>query len=129
MEFRKRKRRIDPQNALELILEDEGDFDYSSDGKDLDLADEEVDTEAQVILDYNAIMGGVDRSVQLLKYYSFLRKTIMWYKKLALHLIDVAILHAYILYSEKQQKPPTMLISYEPCEAVQPPGQGIKEEG
>ncbi|MGH0132127.1 UNVERIFIED_CONTAM: hypothetical protein FKN15_048766 [Acipenser sinensis] len=33
---------------------------------------------AQVIGDYNAIMGGVDRSNQLLKYYSFLWKAIKW---------------------------------------------------
>ncbi|XP_058854406.1 piggyBac transposable element-derived protein 4-like isoform X2 [Acipenser ruthenus] len=64
---------------------------------------------AQVIGDYNAIMGGVDRSNQLLKYYGFLWKAIKWYKKLAFHLIDVAILNAHILYSQKQQKPPTLL--------------------
>ncbi|MGH0131824.1 UNVERIFIED_CONTAM: hypothetical protein FKN15_055951, partial [Acipenser sinensis] len=64
---------------------------------------------AQVIIDYNAIKGGVDRSDQLLKYYNFLRKTIKWYKKLAFYLIDVAFINAHILYSQKQQKLPSLL--------------------
>lgn len=53
---------------------------------------------AQVIIDYNEIMGGVDRVDQLLQYYSFLRKSIKWYKKVAFHLFDVALLNSQILW-------------------------------
>ncbi|RXM29334.1 hypothetical protein EOD39_8863 [Acipenser ruthenus] len=62
-----------------------------------ELKEDQAIHKAQVILVYNAIMGGVERSDQLLKYYSFLWKTIKWYKKLAFHLIDVAILNANVL--------------------------------
>lgn len=43
-------------------------------------------------------MGGVDRVDQLLQYYSFLRKSIKWYKKVAFHLFDVALLNSQILW-------------------------------
>jgi Na+/melibiose symporter-like transporter len=34
------------------------------------------------VLDYNRYKTGVDRSGQMLSYYSFSRKTIKWWKKL-----------------------------------------------
>ena len=39
-----------------------------------------------VICDYNKHMGGVDRNDELLGFYTSLRKTLKWYKKLAFHL-------------------------------------------
>jgi hypothetical protein len=50
------------------------------------------------VADYNEHMGGVDRSDQLNKYYSITRKTLKWWKKLALHVINVMITNAYIIY-------------------------------
>lgn len=42
-------------------------------------------------------MGGVDLNDQLLNYYSFLRKTLKWSKKLLIHLFNMVILNAHIL--------------------------------
>ena len=51
--------------------------------------------------DYNAGMSGVDRSDQMLPYYSTLRKTICWPKKVALHIFKMIILNAYLLYCQQ----------------------------
>ena len=49
-----------------------------------------------LIHDYNLKMGGVDHSDNFLSHYQTL-KSIKWYRKLILHLINMAILNAYIL--------------------------------
>ena len=46
---------------------------------------------------YCGHMGGVDLSDQLLNYYSFLRKSMKWSRKLLIHLFNLMILNAYIL--------------------------------
>ena len=46
---------------------------------------------------YCGRMGGVDLSDQLLNYYSFLRKSNKWSRKLLIHLFNLVILNAYIL--------------------------------
>lgn len=50
-----------------------------------------------VIVDYISKMGGVDLSDQLMTYYSFLRKSCKWWRKLFVHLLNMLILNAYIL--------------------------------
>ncbi|XP_056388350.1 piggyBac transposable element-derived protein 4-like [Hyla sarda] len=50
------------------------------------------------IQDYNKFMGGVDLSDQVLQPYTALRKTRAWYKKLALHLLQIAMYNAFVLY-------------------------------
>ena len=42
-------------------------------------------------------MGGVDLSDQLLNYFSFLRKSTKWLRKLLIHLFNLVILNAHIL--------------------------------
>jgi len=49
------------------------------------------------ILDYNRKMGGVDKSDQLLEPYDATRKCMAWYKKLAIHLLQQALLNAQII--------------------------------
>ena len=46
---------------------------------------------------YCSRMGGIDLSDQLLNYFSFLRKSTKWSRKLLIHLINLVILNAYIL--------------------------------
>ena len=46
---------------------------------------------------YCGPMGGVDLSDQLLNYYSFLRKSMKWSRKLLIHQLNLLILNAYIL--------------------------------
>ena len=54
-----------------------------------------------IVRDYNAGMSGVNRSDQMLSYYSALRKTIRWPKKLALHIFEMMIHDAYLLYCQE----------------------------
>jgi hypothetical protein len=53
-----------------------------------------------IVRDYNSGMSGVDRSDQMLSYYSALRKTIRWYKKIGLHVLEMALHNASIMYNE-----------------------------
>ena len=45
-------------------------------------------------------MGGVDRTDQLLKPYEVPRKTLKWYKKLAIHFMQLSILNSFIVYQK-----------------------------
>ncbi|CAJ0954006.1 unnamed protein product [Ranitomeya imitator] len=49
------------------------------------------------VLGYNKNMGGVDLSDQLLQPYSALRKAKVWYKKLSVHIVQMAMLNAFLL--------------------------------
>lgn len=50
------------------------------------------------IIKYNAHMKGVDRSDQMLSYYPCERKTVRWYKKVFVHVLQVAMVNAWSLY-------------------------------
>ena len=47
---------------------------------------------------YNMYMGGVDKADQLLAYYGFAHRTVKWWRRAFFHLLDNAIVNAYILY-------------------------------
>jgi hypothetical protein len=49
---------------------------------------------------YNDYMAGVDHCDQMLSYYSCEHKTLIWYKKLALHLFQMMLLNSYYLYKQ-----------------------------
>ena len=57
-----------------------------------------VKIKPKALHDYNMNMVGVDRAKQL-SYYSTPRKTIRWYKKVFLHLLDLAVMNAYIVHN------------------------------
>ena len=61
------------------------------------------------ILDYDKYMGAVDRCDQMISYPAFKRRTLKWWKKVFFHLLMLATLNAYLLYSEfcrkKNRKP------------------------
>ena len=54
--------------------------------------------------DYNKNMGGVDRIDKLLETYDATRKTVRWYVKLAIHLIQIAVLNGWTLYRHRGGK-------------------------
>jgi len=49
---------------------------------------------------YNKFMSGIDRQDQMISYYPFTRKTIRWYKKLGIHIIQMLLLNSYNLYNQ-----------------------------
>ena len=51
-----------------------------------------------VVERYNEFMGGVDMGDQLLSYYGFSHRTLKWWRRAFIHLIEVAIVNAYIMY-------------------------------
>ena len=51
-----------------------------------------------VINEYNRYMNAVDRSDQILFAHNCLRKCVRWWKTLFYHLIDIAVVNAYILF-------------------------------
>lgn len=52
------------------------------------------------IKQYNKFMSGIDRQDQMNSYYHFTRKTIRWYKKLGIHIIQMLLLNSYNLYNQ-----------------------------
>lgn len=52
----------------------------------------------KLINEYNKCMAGVDHCDQMLAYYPCEHKTLIWYKKLAIHLFQIMLLNSYHLY-------------------------------
>lgn len=61
-------------------------------------------TKPRHIVEYNKNMSGIDKSDQMVSYYSTPRKTICWYKKIIFHLLDISMWNAYYLYKKKLNK-------------------------
>ena len=51
-----------------------------------------------IVRDYNNSMSGIDRSDQMLSYHSGLRKTLRWYKKAGVHILEIFLTNAFYLY-------------------------------
>ena len=64
---------------------------------------EEVQKPAMVD-QYNTYMGGVDKGDQLMSYYGFSHRTIKWWRRAFFHLVENAIVNAYILYRLSTQQ-------------------------
>lgn len=60
----------------------------------------EVVVKPKAIAKYNEFMSGIDRQDQMLSYYACERKTLRWYKKLAIHLMSIMFLNSYLLFKE-----------------------------
>ena len=56
------------------------------------------------VLDYSKYNTGVDRSDQMLAYYSFERKTIKWWGKNFFRLFDLVVVNAHILHNKTSKK-------------------------
>lgn len=61
-----------------------------------------VSQKPNIVRDYNNGMSGIDRSDQMLSYYSALRKTIRWYKKIGLHVLEIMLFNAHIMYNQSE---------------------------
>ncbi|XP_046391504.1 piggyBac transposable element-derived protein 4-like [Ischnura elegans] len=54
----------------------------------------------KMVVKYNQFMGGIDRMDQLLAYYPLERKSLRWYMKLGLHLLNLVMNNAYCLFKK-----------------------------
>ena len=52
-----------------------------------------------MVKEYNKYMGGVDKSDQLLSYYGFAHRTVKWWRRTLFHLLDLAVVNAYVIYT------------------------------
>ena len=60
-----------------------------------------------VVDNYNHHMNGVDLADQHAVYYSFIRKTVKWWRKVVFWLVETAVVNSYILYKETVPNPMT----------------------
>ena len=58
-----------------------------------------VKEKPEVVDLYNQNMLGVDKMDQLATYYSFLRKSVKWWRKVMFWLLEVSVVNSYILYT------------------------------
>ncbi|KAJ8965325.1 hypothetical protein NQ314_004211, partial [Rhamnusium bicolor] len=56
------------------------------------------------ILNYNKFMSGVDRQDQMMAYYPCSRKTLRWYKKLAIHFFQLILVNSHYIFNEYSGK-------------------------
>lgn len=54
----------------------------------------------EAIIQYNKFMGGIDHSDQMLSYYSCEHKTMRWYKKLGIHIIQIILINSHNLFNQ-----------------------------
>ncbi len=69
----------------------------------------QVSTKPLVIHEYNLSMNGVEKADQYTTYYSFVRKSKKWWRKLFFWLFEVAVVNSYILYKITAPRPSTHL--------------------
>ena len=53
---------------------------------------------------YSKLMKGVDKANQYLSYYSFLRETVKWSKKVVLYLLNCALFNAFFCVQDTKYK-------------------------
>jgi len=57
-----------------------------------------------LISEYNKNMSGIDRQDQMMSYYPAERKTLRWYKKIAIHFLQICLLNSHKLYCKNIKK-------------------------
>ncbi|GBP66763.1 PiggyBac transposable element-derived protein 4 [Eumeta japonica] len=71
-----------------------------------------VSLKPNIVADYNLGMSGIDRGDQMVSYYSCLRKTLRWHKKLALHIFEVYLQNAHRLLRLKDRASKIRLLKF-----------------
>ncbi|RVE41260.1 hypothetical protein evm_014089 [Chilo suppressalis] len=59
----------------------------------------------QAVLDYSKNMGSIDTADMLLSSIQCIRKTVKWYKKLFLHIIDMHVLNSFFSFRQIKNMP------------------------
>ncbi|KAJ8933661.1 hypothetical protein NQ314_013873 [Rhamnusium bicolor] len=68
-----------------------------------------------LINEYNKFMAGIDHCDQMLSYYSYEYKTLIWYKKLTIHLFQIMLLNSYYLYNQQNPNNKKAFYEYRLC--------------
>lgn len=71
---------------------------------------EKIATKPDTVRDYTLGMAAIDRSDQRMSYYSFLRKTIRWYKKIALHYLEIFLHNVHMFHNQRNRRNKWMTI-------------------
>jgi len=74
--------------------------------------EEEMVEKPSVIANYMKNMGGVGTADQYCATYSFLRRTLKWWRKLFFWGLEVSIMNAYILYKQSCKNSNSNLMSH-----------------
>lgn len=61
---------------------------------------DQVIVKPSAIVHYNNFMSGVDLQDQMLAYYPCERKTIRWYKKMFIHILQMSLSNSFYLYNK-----------------------------
>lgn len=56
------------------------------------------------IAKYNKFMSGIDRMDQMVSYYTSVRKTLRWYKKVGIHIFQLLLYNSYMLYNKHSNR-------------------------
>jgi hypothetical protein len=64
-------------------------------------------------VDDTGVVTGVNRSEQMMSYYTFTRKTGKWWKKLFFHQFDLAVVNARILRNKSCKEKMSLEIFYD----------------
>lgn len=56
------------------------------------------------VVEYKEQMGAIDRADMMISTVDCTRKTIKWYKKLFLHILDICIMNSHALYKTQNPK-------------------------
>ena len=52
------------------------------------------------VQDYNQFMSGIDHADQMLSYNTSLRKSLRWYKKIGVHMLEIFLYNAQFLFNK-----------------------------
>ena len=58
----------------------------------------------EVVAEYNQFMLGVDKIDQMMSYYSFVRKSIKWWRKVFFWLLDMSVVNSFIKQETENRK-------------------------
>lgn len=62
----------------------------------------------QMVIKYNKCMKAIDRHDQMLSYYSFEHKSLRWYKKVIIHVMQILLVNSFLLYNKYNSKKLTL---------------------
>ena len=73
----------------------------------------------KAVLDYNQYMLGVEKMDQLVSYYSFLHKSVKWWREVFFWFLGVVVVNSYIIHKElaiERSEQPVRHIQYRPIQ-------------